>query len=467
MKNAVNNIRSRMKSPSVLEMTLMSGQGQENGGASSSKEEVQVEPKTYFANERTFIQWISAALLLLTVSSIMMGSGNYNATSSVIAFASLVLVGYAAFVYFRRVKLLQSGNAYGYLDHVGPTILAVGVGLGVFIVFADAIKGSEFLSFFGGEEGKDKDDRRFLKAQMHLEVPSLATPGQELEDIFGLQERDGTCSRYSINGINLLEYQPRDIILNQSGGDLIVATPQALVSHPFAEKDSSFLSAIPDAEIQSLTSVGDRLFALSVGPSKTELLEFNVSAQDKEIKSRILIQDSTSTVGSMVYVPSSNGKFLVYLDGTMHSYHLPAKDAPVESLTRTGGINLKVLNRGLTENDDPITAMEHFEGITYVLRGKRNTIEAWDLETATLYSEMPLPGDSKTDGWVGMAFQRREGVRDGSLRTSKMATGKGVYLHMPLDTFPPQLWSFRLQENHGENSERKSLSLPECALALN
>ena len=446
-----------MKAPSV-EMTLL-GEGQQGG--SSSKETVQVEPKTYFANERTFIQWISAALLLLTVSSIMMGSGGYNGTSSVIAFASLVLVGYASFVYFRRVKLLRSGNAYGYLDHVGPTILAVGVGIGVFIVFADAVKGSEFLPFGSGE--KDKDDRRFLMspAAFSQEAPQmLQEPALPFKEVFDLQEVEGKCSRYAIDGINLLEYQPRDIILDQiaPSSKLIVATPQSLVSHPLSGKVSTFLSEIPDMEIQSMTVVGDRLFALSTGPSKTELIELN----DSEIESSFLIQDSISTTGSMTFLPSTEGgKFLIYLDGTMHSYHVPSKNDSSAVLSRTGSINMKVLNHGLLDNDDPITAMEHFEGVTYVLRGKQNTVEAWDLETATLLAEMVLPTVSKNDKWVGMAFERRQDEQEGKLRKNKNASGS-VYLHMPLDTFPPQLWSFRLEEH-----ERNILSFPECGVATN
>jgi uncharacterized membrane protein YidH (DUF202 family) len=37
-------------------------------GTKSRLTPVKVEPKTFFANERTFIQWLSAALLLFTVS---------------------------------------------------------------------------------------------------------------------------------------------------------------------------------------------------------------------------------------------------------------------------------------------------------------------------------------------------------------------------------------------------------------
>jgi uncharacterized membrane protein YidH (DUF202 family) len=35
----------------------------------AAKKPARVEPKSYFANERTFIQWISAGLLLLTLSA--------------------------------------------------------------------------------------------------------------------------------------------------------------------------------------------------------------------------------------------------------------------------------------------------------------------------------------------------------------------------------------------------------------
>jgi len=33
-----------------------------------------IEPKTFFANERTFIQWLSAATLLVTLSILLLGS---------------------------------------------------------------------------------------------------------------------------------------------------------------------------------------------------------------------------------------------------------------------------------------------------------------------------------------------------------------------------------------------------------
>lgn len=451
--NSVNNLRSRIGGATA----------NKNGDAAllnetSSKGPVQVEPKTYFANERTFIQWISAALLLLTVSSVLMSGGNYNGTSSVIAFSSLVLVAYASFVYFRRVYLLRAGDAYGYLDFVGPSILAAGVGIGVFIVFADAIKGSEFLPFGseGNKKEKDEDDRRVLLSPEMLPVHQQALPMRPIDTF--LKEVEGTCTRHSINGVNLLEYQPRDILFHED--ELIVATPQSLVSHSLSTHDESaktLLSEIQDTDIQAMVNVGNnRLFALSTGPKQTELIEFNAAAGGyTEHHVRSIIKDSPSTAGSMVFVPSdSEGALYIYLDGTMHRYHVPVaskEDSSMIPLQTTGSINMKVLNQG--QSNDPIVAMEHFEGLTYLLR--ETTMEAWDLASSKLLAEWPLPAVSRNDNWVGMTFHRRR--TQSPLRKNK--TTATVY--MPLDSFPPQLWSFRLEE------QDSMLTFPDCGVALN
>ena len=447
LQNAANKLKARAKdarSSSLLRTASTTGTDYTD---TSSHDPVQVEPKTYFANERTFIQWISAALLLLTVSSIMMGSGSYNGTSSVIAFSALILVSYASFVYFRRVRLLRSGQAFGYLDFVGPTILAAGVGLGVFIVFADAVKGSEFLTF-----GESFGRRRFLaQTSSHharlLRDLTTSTPPQ----FSGPQEIEGTCTRHSIEGINLLEYQPRDILLKD--GDLIVATPQTLVSHLLSGTSttttaSTVLSQVSDIEIQSLTSAGkDRLFALSTGPLKTELVEFHAADNFAEIQSRFVVQEAPSTAGSVVFVSADNvgeGKFYVVLDGAMHTYHLDG------SLSRIGSINMKMLNQGGLLEKDPITAMEHFEGVTYLLR-QSGVLQGWDLQTATLQSELLLPqAPTSSDRWAGMALERQNDSAVSHLR-KKEAEETSVFLHMSLDTFPPELWTFRLEASTSDS----------------
>jgi hypothetical protein len=76
---------------------------------------VKVEPKSYFANERTFIQWISAALLLITISVILLDFAARDPGHSMIPVALALLFGaafivfHATFSYSRHFRLLMRG----------------------------------------------------------------------------------------------------------------------------------------------------------------------------------------------------------------------------------------------------------------------------------------------------------------------------------------------------------------------
>lgn len=468
--DALNTLRSRVKhggsrgDPSI---GLMAG---ETAGPDSSHEAVQVEPKTYFANERTFIQWISAALLLLTVSSIMMGSGEYNGTSSVIAFCALILVAYAAFVYFRRVRLLQTGEAYGYLDFLGPSILAAGVGLGVLIVFADAVKGSEFLPWGDGDGRRLATTGSTYMHSRHLVEQVYLSP---------LEETTGVCHQHSLQGLNILEYQPQDIVVADPAASnnnmmVVVATPQSLVAHftngspPIVLADEIF-----NVELASIVSMPSRktLLALSTGPTVTELIQFSmVSDTRAELVSRHVLEETATTQGSMVLLPETE-KLLVSLDGHFYTYQMPGEDDDTEEspstsrrrrrpLIRTSTLNTKVLDQGSVRND-PITAMAHVDGITYLLRSESNTLQAWDIPKATLVDEISLPTIASHDQWAGLALQVVEELPtiSSNLRSSSSSrnqTTSRMVLHMPLDSYPPQLWTFTLQQNNG------SFSLAPC-----
>ena len=50
--------------------------------------------------------------------------------------------------------------------------------------------------------------------------------------------------------------------------------------------------------------------------------------------------------------------------------------------------------------DDHIVAMEQFEGLTYLMRGSSNTMQAWDLTTGTFVGEMDLPRIAAQDSWA-------------------------------------------------------------------
>lgn len=90
-----------------------------------------VEPKSFFANERTFIQWVSAALLLMTVAELLFASARDSLSKSALVAGNfmmavaLVVIVYAIVLFYRRLYLMSNSKPYGYADTIGPFVFAV------------------------------------------------------------------------------------------------------------------------------------------------------------------------------------------------------------------------------------------------------------------------------------------------------------------------------------------------------
>jgi uncharacterized membrane protein YidH (DUF202 family) len=469
----------------------------------AEKKPVRVEPKSFFANERTFISWISAGLLLLTVSTIMMGNGDYFRTSALISGAALCLVFYATFVYFRRIKLLQSGKGYGYVDHVGPVILAAGVGIGVSIVFADILRASEFVTW---ETNADANGRRGLSMfdnnTPHGHVRRLVDERISMSLPTMYEDQAGKCFQHSMTGVNSLKYQPSDVILDERTNALLVASTHEIVSHPLMmmlegeAAAASHLVKLPNTELTGLTAVGDRVFALSGGPYRTELIELaRTSDQGMEVQARWTVSDSVSQQAAeagLTFVPDQTtttnlnsvdpqGQLYLTLNGSIHSYQIPSPQD--ESLTLVDSLNMKLISQGLGSGEHGsnkmISAMHYFEGVTYLLHSDRQVIHAWDLETGVFLAEIPLPhaenNDDNNNAWRGMTLERRRVVvstsssEDGGSSSLRGASSNDddssstvLLLHLTLDGAPrPQIWTFAMEEE-----DEGSLVFPECAAAV-
>jgi hypothetical protein len=76
--------------------SLRSGSGKKMRVAHNAR--VKVEPKSYFANERTFIQWISASILLITISVILLDFAARDPDHSMIPVSLALLFGSALIV---------------------------------------------------------------------------------------------------------------------------------------------------------------------------------------------------------------------------------------------------------------------------------------------------------------------------------------------------------------------------------
>jgi len=87
---------------------------------------VKIEPKTFFANERTFLQWLNTLLLLAVGSSafIAYGSAPFQIAGTLLVVVALLFVCYALAVYhWRRRAIVRRLATKSYDDRFGPTAL--------------------------------------------------------------------------------------------------------------------------------------------------------------------------------------------------------------------------------------------------------------------------------------------------------------------------------------------------------
>jgi Vacuolar transporter chaperone len=75
-----------------------------------------VEPKSFFANERTFIQWVSAALLLMTAAELFLVASSASAihTWNFLMSSAVLVALYGLVTYHRRLHLMINSKPYGY-----------------------------------------------------------------------------------------------------------------------------------------------------------------------------------------------------------------------------------------------------------------------------------------------------------------------------------------------------------------
>lgn len=102
-----------------------------------------IEPKTYFANERTFLSWLHMALTMGSIATAMIGvsTGNQDDSTTMIALillpVALLMCGYSLFVYYWRAKAIREKTDLYYDDRRGPlalTIVVVGALIVIFLM---------------------------------------------------------------------------------------------------------------------------------------------------------------------------------------------------------------------------------------------------------------------------------------------------------------------------------------------
>lgn len=92
---------------------------------------MRVEPKAFFANERTFLSWVQFAIFLGGIGTAMIGLGNIHAYLCGLMFIGMATAFalYSLYLFYSRAKKIREKDSSAYDTVVGPAIL-----VGIFIL---------------------------------------------------------------------------------------------------------------------------------------------------------------------------------------------------------------------------------------------------------------------------------------------------------------------------------------------
>lgn len=101
---------------------------------------IKIEPKVFFANERTFLAWLHASVLLAgaSIAIVSMSDDNlldqlYGVILLPIAIAFMV---YSMHQYGKRAQLIRRRAPGPYEDIIGPSVLAVALMMSIVVQFS-------------------------------------------------------------------------------------------------------------------------------------------------------------------------------------------------------------------------------------------------------------------------------------------------------------------------------------------
>lgn len=99
---------------------------------------VRVEPKVFFANERTFLSWLNFTIILgsLGVGLLNFGDKIGRISAGLFTFIAMATMLYALVTYHWRAKAIRMRGAGPYDDRFGPTMLCVFLLAAVLVNFA-------------------------------------------------------------------------------------------------------------------------------------------------------------------------------------------------------------------------------------------------------------------------------------------------------------------------------------------
>ena len=104
------------------------------------KAPVKIEPKVFFANERTFLAWLHLSIILAGASIAILAFGEDQGVVSqlygvVLLPVAIAFIVYSMYQYSRRAWMIRHRHPGPYEDTLGPTVLGIMLMISIVIQF--------------------------------------------------------------------------------------------------------------------------------------------------------------------------------------------------------------------------------------------------------------------------------------------------------------------------------------------
>ncbi|KAK0546947.1 GTPase regulator Nrf1 [Tilletia horrida] len=98
---------------------------------------VRVEPKVFFANERTFLSWLNFTVTLSALAAGLLNFGDSvgRISAALFSFVAMAIMVYALVTYHWRATAIRNKGSGPYDDRLGPTMLSVMLLIAVIVNF--------------------------------------------------------------------------------------------------------------------------------------------------------------------------------------------------------------------------------------------------------------------------------------------------------------------------------------------
>jgi len=100
---------------------------------------IKVEPKVFFANERTFLAWLHMSVTLASISVAIVAFAEANEWSQIYGLmlmpCAIAFCGYSLWMYIKRARMIRRKDPGPYEDRLGPIVLSSMLAISIVVNF--------------------------------------------------------------------------------------------------------------------------------------------------------------------------------------------------------------------------------------------------------------------------------------------------------------------------------------------